>query len=147
MNMHFSAFILLVFVTAASVVSSASIQLNSQLSGTRTRVVTSPHTLKTYHLFNSNSGTSFSVAQLTCPSGTRLASIHPDSGDIDFLGQYIESLEHPYWIDGSVGFNTPVPCAALYAGGAVAIPKPTSPADSPCDSQMNFICEVIESEN
>lgn len=126
-------------LSLASLISAASVRYSGSFKPSVT--VTSPHTLKTYILYNSRSSTSFASAQTLCPPHSKLASISPDSGDIDFLGQFIESLDHPFWIDGSE-FNTPIPCVALYAGGAVAIPKPSKSGQSPCDNHLNFICEA-----
>lgn len=107
------------------------------------RQVTSPYTSKTYILHNSRSSSSHHAASLICSSypRARLASLSADSGDIGFLGQFIESLEEPYWI-GDMEDSGISSCAALYAGGAIAIPKPTSPHSSPCDSLLNVLCEL-----
>ncbi len=124
-----------------SLISGFASAANVDYSTKESLTVTSPHTLKTYLLYNSHSSTTFTAAQTLCPPHSKLASIPLESGDVDFLGQFIDSLDHPYWIDGS-DFSTPVPCTALYAGGAVAIPKPSKTGESPCDAQMNFICEI-----
>lgn len=126
------------FISLVTVLASAA---NVQYTSEATLTVTSPNTLKTYLFYNTRSNTPFSTAQTHCPSNSKLASISSESGDVDFLGQFIESLDHPYWIDGSQ-FNTPMPCVALYAGGAIAIPKPSKSNQSPCDTRMNFICEI-----
>ena len=61
--------------------------------------------------------------------------------DIDYLGQFVESLEDPYWIGGLE--NGSSVCAALYAGGAVAIPKPKTHQNSPCEVHLNVLCEFL----
>ena len=104
------------------------------------RQVTSPHTSKTYLLHNSKSSSSFRSASAVCDSypGAQLAILSP--ADIDYLGEFVESLDEPYWI-GGLESGSGV-CAALYSGGAVAIPKPKKYQKSPCETPLNVLCEL-----
>lgn len=108
------------------------------------RQVTSPYTSKTYLLHNSHSTSTHHSAELICHSypGARLASLTADSGDIGFLGGLIESLDEPFWIGDMGGTSANTNCAALFAGGAIAIPKPSSPHKSPCDALLSVLCEL-----
>ena len=108
------------------------------------RLVFSPNTSKTFLLFNSHSSSTYEAARAICasyPNG-KLAELAAGTGDVDFLGRYVESLEEPYWIGGLVDSATSVPCAAIYSGGAVAIPKPSKRNESPCAQKLNVLCEI-----
>lgn len=108
------------------------------------RLVISPNTLKTFLLHNSHSTSSHTAAQQICaqyPHG-RLAEISAGSGDVEFLGKFVESLDEPYWIGGLADSPASAPCAAIYSGGAVAIPKPLSKYQSPCSRELNVLCEI-----
>jgi hypothetical protein len=126
------SFILISLISAVTFV-------NSAIFSYSVRQVTSPHTSKTYLLHNSHSSTSFKSASSICDSypGAQLAVLSPS--DIDYLGQFIESLDEPYWIGGLE--NGSGNCAALYYGGAVAIPKPKKYQKSPCETNLNVLCE------
>lgn len=127
-----SVFVILTFSAFAIV--------NSAIFSYSVRQVTSPHTAKTYLLHNSQSSSSFRSASAICDSypHARLAVISP--ADIDYLGQFVETLEEPYWIGGIE--NGSGVCAALYSGGAVAIPKPKRYQKSPCETHLNVLCEL-----
>ena len=108
------------------------------------RLFISPNTLKTYLLHNTHSSSTYQEAGEICsqyPHG-RLAEITSGSGDVEFLGQFVESLDEPYWIGGLADSSTTVPCAAIYSGGAVAIPKPSALNQSPCIQKLNVLCEI-----
>lgn len=105
------------------------------------RQVTSPHTSKTYLFHNSRSSSTYHSASAICDSypGAQLAVLSASDGDIDFLGQFVESLDEPYWIGGLESSGGV--CAALYFGGAIAIPKPQKSQKSPCEAHLNVLCE------
>lgn len=111
------------------------------------RLVISPNTSKTFLFHNSHSSSSHTTAQQICaqyPYG-RLAQISVASGDVELLGSFVESLDEPYWIGGlEESGESVVPCAAIYSGGAVAIPKPPSRNQSPCSRFLNVLCEIRE---
>ena len=108
------------------------------------RLLVSPYSAKTFLLHNSHSSTKYASARHICsqyPHG-KLAEISAGSGDVEFLGGFVESLDEPYWIGGLTDSPTAAPCAAIYSGGAVAIPKPPSQDQSPCTRKLNVLCEI-----
>ena len=108
------------------------------------RLIISPYTSKTFLLHNSHSSCTYATAKQICsqyPHG-RLAELDTNSGDVEFIGRYVESLDEPYWIAGLTDYPSSATCAAIYSGGAVAIPKPLSKHQSPCSNKLNVLCEI-----
>ena len=116
----------------------------NEMATPKMKVIISPYTSKTYLLLNTNSSTDFNSAAQICSShsNAQLATLSTSSGDVDFLGQFVESLDSPFWIGSETFPFYGSVCAALYSGGAIAIPKPQDGSKSPCDSHLNVICEM-----
>ena len=119
--------------------------LNSFMSYTAKTVI-SPFTGKTYVLYDSSSSTTHTEAADVCASyekNSKLAVLQPESGDIEFLGGFIE-VDQPYWIGELTGALSTI-CSAIYANGAIAIPKKSSTSSSsssPCHNHLNVLCEL-----
>jgi hypothetical protein len=117
----------------------SSFALSAHLQTSKT--VISPHTGKTY-LFH-ESENSYDSAEDICasfPTG-KLASLQPNSGDIEFLGGFIE-VDSPYWIGKMTGTALDGACSAIYAAGAIAIPKRLNSHKSPCENHLKVLCEL-----
>lgn len=109
----------------------------ASIANTATTTKTSPITGITYKLLPR---ATFATAAASCAkAGGRLAELATENGDeIDWLGTWI-SEGKPAWIGGLNGF--PYKCAAVYAGGAVAIPKAKTGRGA-CYNLEAALCEM-----
>ena len=100
--------------------------------------MTSPITGATYKLLPRGP---FSSAESACSeAGGRLAELEAESGEVAWLGGLMDTGS-PAWIASLNGL--PYKCAAVYAGGAIAIPKAKSGRGS-CHNLELILCQMTE---
>lgn len=102
------------------------------------KTMTSPLSSITYPLLSPEP---FSSADDACRQlGGRLAEVDADGGEVGWLGSWMPTGS-PAWIASLNGL--PYKCAAVYAGGAVAIPKASS-RRGVCYNREYVLCELTD---
>ncbi len=100
------------------------------------QTMTSPVTGITYKLLPRGP---FATADKSCDQiGGRLAELDANSGEVAWLGTWI-GPGNPAWIGQLDGL--PYKCTAVYAGGAVAIPKAKTGRGS-CYNLESILCQL-----
>lgn len=100
--------------------------------------MTSPITGITYKLLPRGPYTS--AGNACSKAGGRLADVDGAGGEVDWLGSLI-TTGNPAWIGTFNGL--PYKCPAVYAGGAVAIPKAGSGRGA-CQNLELILCQMNE---